>query len=183
MLTTALYERFASRGEADYQDKLLSAMRFGFGGHLRKSSGETPMSEGQPIPTRLSSSVATGDLAYKKIFPALQAMVKRGSLNVPVTIGVARSAGDWPALQARAEPAWRRNGGVDQAAFKKLCELMRYVRGDAADPPPPQTPAQAIGWSEEPGVLHGISARRLRHGRRATGQGRCHCHARTPASL
>jgi 6-phosphogluconate dehydrogenase len=38
VLTTALYERFASRGEADYQDKLLSAMRFGFGGHLEKPS-------------------------------------------------------------------------------------------------------------------------------------------------
>src|SRR5262249_45150405 len=36
VLTTALYERFASRGDADYQDKLLSAMRFGFGGHLEK---------------------------------------------------------------------------------------------------------------------------------------------------
>jgi 6-phosphogluconate dehydrogenase len=38
VLTTALYERFASRGEADYQDKLLSAMRFGFGGHLEKTN-------------------------------------------------------------------------------------------------------------------------------------------------
>jgi 6-phosphogluconate dehydrogenase len=36
VLTTALYERFTSRGESDYQDKLLSAMRFGFGGHLEK---------------------------------------------------------------------------------------------------------------------------------------------------
>jgi 6-phosphogluconate dehydrogenase len=42
VLTTALYERFASRGEADYQDKLLSAMRFGFGGHLEKTGGEEP---------------------------------------------------------------------------------------------------------------------------------------------
>jgi 6-phosphogluconate dehydrogenase len=41
VLTTALYERFASRGEADYQDKLLSAMRFGFGGHLEKKGGRT----------------------------------------------------------------------------------------------------------------------------------------------
>ncbi len=40
VLTTALYERFASRGEADYQDKLLSAMRFGFGGHLEKTEAE-----------------------------------------------------------------------------------------------------------------------------------------------
>src|ERR1700739_3750263 len=39
VLTTALYQRFAARGEADYQDKLLSAMRFGFGGHLEKSGG------------------------------------------------------------------------------------------------------------------------------------------------
>jgi 6-phosphogluconate dehydrogenase len=42
VLTTALYERFASRGEADYQDKLLSAMRFGFGGHLEKAAGNKP---------------------------------------------------------------------------------------------------------------------------------------------
>jgi 6-phosphogluconate dehydrogenase len=38
VLTTALYERFSSRGEADYADRLLSAMRFGFGGHLEKSA-------------------------------------------------------------------------------------------------------------------------------------------------
>ena len=38
VLTTALYERFSSRGEADYQDKILSAMRFGFGGHLEKAA-------------------------------------------------------------------------------------------------------------------------------------------------
>ena len=42
VLTTALYERFASRGEADYQDKLLSAMRFGFGGHLEKPAAKKP---------------------------------------------------------------------------------------------------------------------------------------------
>jgi 6-phosphogluconate dehydrogenase len=40
VLSTALYERFASRGDADYQDRLLSAMRFGFGGHLEKAAGE-----------------------------------------------------------------------------------------------------------------------------------------------
>jgi 6-phosphogluconate dehydrogenase len=42
VLTTALYERFASRGEADYQDKLLSAMRYGFGGHLEKEGAKKP---------------------------------------------------------------------------------------------------------------------------------------------
>jgi len=39
VLTTALYERFSSRGEADYANKLLSAMRYGFGGHLEKAAG------------------------------------------------------------------------------------------------------------------------------------------------
>jgi glucose-6-phosphate 1-dehydrogenase len=71
---------------------------------------------------------ATGDLAYKKIFPALQAMVKRGNLNVPV-IGVARSAADLAALQARARDSVETHGGVDPAAFAKLAGLMRYVRG------------------------------------------------------
>lgn len=40
VLSTALFERFSSRGEADYQDRLLSAMRFGFGGHLEKAAGK-----------------------------------------------------------------------------------------------------------------------------------------------
>jgi 6-phosphogluconate dehydrogenase len=40
VLTTALYERFSSRGEADFQDKLLSAMRYQFGGHLEKPAGK-----------------------------------------------------------------------------------------------------------------------------------------------
>ena len=40
VLTTALYERFTSRGEADFQDKLLSAMRFQFGGHVEKAAGK-----------------------------------------------------------------------------------------------------------------------------------------------
>jgi 6-phosphogluconate dehydrogenase len=40
VLSAALYQRFSSRGEADYQDKLLSAMRYGFGGHLEKAAGK-----------------------------------------------------------------------------------------------------------------------------------------------
>jgi 6-phosphogluconate dehydrogenase len=40
VLSAALYQRFTSRGEADYQDKLLSAMRYGFGGHLEKVAGK-----------------------------------------------------------------------------------------------------------------------------------------------
>jgi glucose-6-phosphate 1-dehydrogenase len=76
---------------------------------------------------------ATGDLAFKKIFPSLQAMAKRGHLNVPV-IGIGRSAPDLAALQARARESLEQHGGIDPAAFKKLISLLRYVRGDNADP-------------------------------------------------
>ena len=40
VLSAALYQRFTSRGDADYQDRLLSAMRYGFGGHLEKAEGK-----------------------------------------------------------------------------------------------------------------------------------------------
>ncbi|HYO82862.1 MAG TPA: glucose-6-phosphate dehydrogenase [Bryobacteraceae bacterium] len=73
---------------------------------------------------------ATGDLAYKKIFPSLLAMVKRGSLNVPV-IGVAKSGWTLDQFQARALDSIERHGGeVDRAAVAKLCGLLRYVDGD-----------------------------------------------------
>jgi glucose-6-phosphate 1-dehydrogenase len=75
---------------------------------------------------------ATGDLAYKKIFPALQAMVKRGTLDVPV-IGVAKSGWGLEQLKARARESIDKHGGIDAAAFGKLMELLRYVDGDYAD--------------------------------------------------
>src|SRR3954451_10239412 len=76
---------------------------------------------------------ATGDLAYKKIFPALQAMVKRGHLNVPV-VGVAKSGWNLDQLRARARDSLEKYGGVDPAAFDRLCGLLRYVDGDYHDP-------------------------------------------------
>ena len=76
---------------------------------------------------------ATGDLAYKKIFPALQALVKRGRLNVPV-IGVARSGWGVDQLRARAQDSLEKHGGVDAAAFQKLSSLLRYVQVDYTDP-------------------------------------------------
>src|SRR5271168_4158287 len=75
---------------------------------------------------------ATGDLAYKKIFPALQAMLKRGHLNVPV-IGVAKAGWNLEQLKARAHDSLEKHGGVDQAAFEKLSSLLRYVDGDYQD--------------------------------------------------
>ena len=76
---------------------------------------------------------ATGDLAYKKIFPSLQAMVKRGTLNVPV-VGVAKAGWNLDQLRARAHDSLEKHGGVDRAAFDKLCSLLRYVDGDYKDP-------------------------------------------------
>ena len=75
---------------------------------------------------------ATGDLAYKKIFPALQAMVKRGHLDVPV-VGVAKAGWGLDELRARARDSVTKHGGLDAAAFDKLCSLLRYVDGDYRD--------------------------------------------------
>jgi glucose-6-phosphate 1-dehydrogenase len=77
---------------------------------------------------------ATGDLAFKKIFPALQALIRRGRLDVPV-IGVAKQGWTVEQLRARArESLETHGGGVDAEAFAKLSGLLRYVDGDYADP-------------------------------------------------
>jgi glucose-6-phosphate 1-dehydrogenase len=76
---------------------------------------------------------ATGDLAYKKIFPSLLAMVKRGTLNVPV-VGVAKSSWNLDQFRARAYDSIEKHGSVDRAAFDRLCRLLRYVDGDYRDP-------------------------------------------------
>jgi glucose-6-phosphate 1-dehydrogenase len=75
---------------------------------------------------------ATGDLAYKKIFPALQAMAKRGHLDVPI-IGVAKSGWTLDQFRARARDSVERHGGLDPAAFAKLFSLLHYVDGDYHD--------------------------------------------------
>src|ERR1700719_1112969 len=76
---------------------------------------------------------ATGDLAYKKIFPALQSMARRGQLNVPV-IGVAKAGWTLDQFKARARDSVEKHGGLDAAAFAKLSSLLHYVDGDYQDP-------------------------------------------------
>jgi glucose-6-phosphate 1-dehydrogenase len=75
---------------------------------------------------------ATGDLAYKKIFPSLQAMIVRGKLDVPV-IGVAKAGWNLDQLKARAKDSLEQHGGLNPDAFAKLCALLRYVDGDYGD--------------------------------------------------
>jgi glucose-6-phosphate 1-dehydrogenase len=75
---------------------------------------------------------ATGDLAYKKIFPALQAMARKGTLDFPV-IGVAKSGWGLPQLVERAKASVTEYGGLDEPAFAALTARLRYVDGDYAD--------------------------------------------------
>ena len=92
---------------------------------------------------------ATGDLAYKKIFPALQAMVKRGHLDVPV-IGVAKAGWGIDELRARARDSLEKHGGLDRAEFDKLGRLLRYIDGDYRDPATFQAIRAQLGRAERP---------------------------------
>ena len=77
---------------------------------------------------------ATGDLAYKKIFPALQSMIKRGSFDIPI-IGVAKAGWNLNQFRLRAKDSLEKHGGgSDAASFAKLNALLRYVDGDYNDP-------------------------------------------------
>jgi glucose-6-phosphate 1-dehydrogenase len=76
---------------------------------------------------------ATGDLAFKKIFPALHQMVKRGRLDAPV-VTVGREPGDASRIHDRARKSIETHGnGIDQTAFEKLAQRLSYVGGDYAD--------------------------------------------------
>jgi len=75
---------------------------------------------------------ATGDLAYKKIFPALQSLVQHGNLDIPV-IGVAKAGWNLDQFKARAKDSLETHGGVDPDGWPKLSALLQYVDGDYAD--------------------------------------------------
>jgi glucose-6-phosphate 1-dehydrogenase len=93
---------------------------------------------------------ATGDLAYKKIFHSLQAMVKRGRLDVPV-VCVAKEAWTLEQLKARArESLEKHGGGVDEQAFAKLSRLPRYVSGDYTERQVYEDLHQVLGNSDSP---------------------------------
>ena len=92
---------------------------------------------------------ATGDLAYKKIFPSLQAMAKRGTLDVPV-IGVARHNWTLDQFRARAYDSLEKHGGVDRAAFERLSSLLHYVVGEYNDPATFRAIRRELGPRERP---------------------------------
>jgi glucose-6-phosphate 1-dehydrogenase len=92
---------------------------------------------------------AMGDLAYKKIFPSLQSMMKRGHLNVPV-IGVDRAAGTLDDLKTRAQSSLENSGKFDVEAFKRLSNLMHYVQGDITAPETYQVLRKELNGSQRP---------------------------------
>jgi glucose-6-phosphate 1-dehydrogenase len=92
---------------------------------------------------------ATGDLAYKKIFPALQGMVKRGHLDMPI-IGVAKAGWNLDQFRARARDSVENHGGIDPAAFEKLCGMLRYVDGDYQDIATFRAIRETLGSAQRP---------------------------------
>jgi glucose-6-phosphate 1-dehydrogenase len=92
---------------------------------------------------------ATGDLAYKKIFPALQSMARRGHLKVPV-IGVAKAGWNLDQLKARARDSVEKHGGLNAEAFSQLCSLLRYVDGDYQDQATFATLRKELGSAQHP---------------------------------
>ena len=92
---------------------------------------------------------ATGDLAYKQIFPALQALIRRGALDMPI-IGVASAGSTVDSLRERARASLEHSGNVDAAAFAKLCAQLQFVGGDYADPAIYDRLKQALGGATHP---------------------------------
>src|SRR5438132_1244980 len=93
----------------------------------------------------------TGDLAHKKIFPALYALARSGHLAVPV-IGVARSDMTTTQLvdRARASVKDREREHFDEEVFQKLARLMQYVSGDYSDPDAFRRLGGALGSAQRP---------------------------------
>src|SRR6202158_5233106 len=92
---------------------------------------------------------ATGDLPYKKIFPALQALIRRAQLDMPI-IGMARAGWTLDNLRERARDSLEHNGGVDPDAFLKLSARLKYVGGDYQDPATYERLRQALDGASRP---------------------------------
>ncbi len=92
---------------------------------------------------------ASGDLAYKEIFPALQGLIKRGNLDVPI-VGVAKSGWTLEQMRNRAHESLEQHGGVDEATFAKLSAQLRYVDGDYREPATYEQLRHEMGSTQRP---------------------------------
>ncbi len=103
----------------------------------------------EPVSDALVFFGASGDLAEKQIYPALQSMVRHGHLDMPV-IGVARKGWTLDQFRAHARESLEKHGGVDEAAFAKLSQLLHYVNGDYDDPATFEQLRSALGQAAHP---------------------------------
>jgi glucose-6-phosphate 1-dehydrogenase len=92
---------------------------------------------------------ATGDLAYKKVFPALQVMIQHGHLDVPI-VGVAKSGWNLEQFRARARDSLEKHGGLNEKAFAHLIKRLRYVDGDYNDDQTFVNLREALGEAKRP---------------------------------
>ena len=92
---------------------------------------------------------ATGDLAYKQIFPALQGMIRHGHLDMPI-IGVAGRPWTSDQLRVHARQSLQEHGAVDEAAFAKLSARLQYLSGDYNKPETYQKLREALGGAQHP---------------------------------
>jgi glucose-6-phosphate 1-dehydrogenase len=115
---------------------------------------------------------ATGDLAYKMIFPALQALVRHGHLDMPV-VGVAKAGWDLDRLKARAKDSLDRQGVLDPAAFTKFSSLLGYIDGDYRDPATFARLRQVLGNARRP--LHYLAIPPSMFGTVAEGLAKADC--------
>src|SRR5512147_2600276 len=103
----------------------------------------------QPLSDALVVFGITGDLAFKQIFPALQALIRHDHLDVPV-IGVARSGYSLDQLHDRARQSVEQHGTFDSAAFQKLCGQLHFVGGDYQDPATYDRLAEVLAGRQRP---------------------------------
>jgi glucose-6-phosphate 1-dehydrogenase len=92
---------------------------------------------------------ATGDLMHRKIFPALQALVRRRALTVPI-VGVARSGWSIEGLKERIADSLEKGPGLDRDAYHRIVELLRYVDGDYRDDPTFVELREELGNAQHP---------------------------------
>ena len=92
---------------------------------------------------------ATGDLAYKQIFPALQQMILRDNFNLPI-VGVAKSGWTIDQLKTRVRDSLKQYGGIDEGAYAKLVRLLQYIDGDYQDPKTFETLRKVLGEARTP---------------------------------
>ena len=117
---------------------------------------------------------ATGDLAYKQIFPALQGLIKNEGFNLPI-IGVAKAGWTLEQLKTRAKESLEEHGGINQPAFEKLIGQLRYVDGDYGDPKTFAQLRQELGPSQRP--LHYLAIPPSLFGTVAEGLAKSNCAA------